>query len=102
MPVVGPEGLTPSVPAFTPGQRWISVSEPELGLGEVRVVSVRAVTISFGATAETRQYVANDDAPLRRAAFRPGDTITLKQGGTRRVESSVERGGLLYYALRRP
>lgn len=83
--------------AFTPGQRWISVSEPELGLGEVRALSGRAVTILFGATGETRQYVASDDAPLRRAAFRVGDTITLKQGGSRRVDSAAERGGLLYY-----
>lgn len=63
----------------------------------MRAVSARAVTISFGATRETRQYVASDEAPLRRAAFRAGDTITLKQGGTRRVSRVAERSGLLFY-----
>ena len=61
-PVSGPES-----PTFRPGQRWISVSEPELGLGLVRAVSGRTVSIWFPATNDTRQYVASADAPLRRA-----------------------------------
>src|SRR5205085_776052 len=88
LPALRTAGLTP-VPAgtagtnsrFTPGQRWISVSEPELGLGEVRTVGARTVTIWFPATRETREYVASDDAPIRRAAFRIGDTIASRTRG---------------------
>jgi ATP-dependent helicase HepA len=83
---------------FQPGQRWISVSEPELGLGEVRAVDARTVTVSFRAAKETRQYTAAN-APLRRAAFRAGDNIRLASGDRADivVEAVVERGGVLYY-----
>lgn len=85
------------MPEFRPGQRWISVSEPELGLGEVRAIGARTVTLWFGATKETRQYVSNDDAPIRRAAFRVGDTIATKSGKSAVVDAVVERSGLLHY-----
>lgn len=83
--------------AFRTGQRWISVSEPELGLGEVRAVGPRSVTMWFAAADETRQYVASDDAPLRRAAFRVGDTVSLSRGGSFTIEAVVEHEGLLRY-----
>ena len=83
--------------AFRTGQRWISVSEPELGLGEVRAVSPRSVTVWFAAAEETRQYVASEDAPLRRAAFRAGDTVTLDRGGSFTIQGVVEDDGLLTY-----
>ncbi len=73
------------------------MSEPELGLGEVRAVGPRTVTLWFGATKESRQYVASDEAPIRRAAFRPGDTITTQDGRTAVVDSVSERNGLLHY-----
>lgn len=85
--------------AFAPGQRWISISEPELGLGQVRTVGARTVTLHFEATRETRQYVANDAAPIRRAAFRAGDTIVSTRSGEHTVASVRERGGLLYYTI---
>src|SRR3954467_14582821 len=83
---------------FVAGQRWISVSEPELGLGEVRAVGPRTVTLWFPATRETREYVANDDAPIRRAAFRIGDTIASRTRGEGVVDAVAERGGLLHYS----
>jgi len=86
-----------SASLFQPGQRWISVSEPELGLGEVRSVGPRTVTLTFPATRESRQYVASADAPLRRAAFRVGDTIRTKAHGEAVVETVTERDGLLVY-----
>ena len=84
-------------PAFRTGQRWISISEPELGLGEVRTVGPRSVTLWFGAANETRQYAASDDAPLRRAAFRVGDTVALGRGGSFIIERIGEADGLLQY-----
>lgn len=81
---------------FYPGQRWISESEPELGLGSVRRVTNRTVTIQFGASAETREY-ARDNAPLRRVRFQVGDTLTSRENATLTVQSVVERGGLIVY-----
>ncbi|MEI2726360.1 MAG: RNA polymerase-associated protein RapA [Verrucomicrobiota bacterium] len=81
---------------FHPGQRWISESEPELGLGSVRRVTLRTVTIGFEASDETREY-ARDNAPLRRVRFRVGDSITCQAGATRIVESVAERAGLIFY-----
>lgn len=89
--------MTPS--RFHPGQRWISVSEPELGLGEVRAVAARTVTLYFPATRESRQYVATDDAPIRRAAFRAGDTIRTRAHGDAVVDAVGERDGLLIYRV---
>ena len=94
-----PAGSTDTRGRFTPGQRWISVSEPELGLGEIRAVGARTVTLWFPATRETREYVANDDAPIRRAAFRIGDTIASRTRGEGVVEAVDERAGLLYYSV---
>lgn len=82
---------------FQIGQRWTSVSEPELGLGEVRTEGARTITLWFEATQETRQYANDGHAPLRRAAFRPGDTITGLAQGEAQVRAVSERNGLLYY-----
>ncbi len=81
---------------FQPGQRWISESEPELGLGSVRRITARTVTIEFGASAETREY-ARDNAPLRRVRFRVGDTITSQANATLTVRAVAERAGLIFY-----
>jgi ATP-dependent helicase HepA len=83
-------------PAFHPGQRWISDSEPELGLGAVLRVSDRTVTVVFRASGETRQYAA-DNAPLRRVRFRLGDSVRAMDNSSLIVESVTERGGLLHY-----
>src|ERR1041384_4500628 len=81
---------------FHPGQRWISESEPELGLGLVRRVTNRTVTVAFGASEETREY-ALDNAPLRRVRFRVGDTIKSHNDLTLVVESVQELKGLIFY-----
>jgi ATP-dependent helicase HepA len=82
---------------FTPGQRWISVTEPELGLGVVRSVGPRTVTLWFPGTRESRQYVVGADAPIRRAAWRAGDSISTGTHGALVVDHVIERDGLLYY-----
>jgi len=81
---------------FFPGQRWISETEPELGLGSVQRVTTRTVTLGFSAARETREY-ARDNAPLRRVRCRSGDTIKSRADVTLRVESVTERAGLIYY-----
>ncbi len=81
--------------AFIPGQRWISESEPELGLGSVLGQDGRLVRIEFPATGETRSYAA--DAPLSRVRFAPGDLAESAEGWQLRVAAVRERGGLLIY-----
>ena len=41
---------------FLPGQRWLSETQTELGLGLVTAVEGRRVSILFPATGETRIY----------------------------------------------
>jgi ATP-dependent helicase HepA len=84
---------------FVPGQRWISITEPELGLGEITRVGPRRLSMSFPAARETRDYASTPDAPLRRAAFHVGDTVTTRGNVTARVDRVLERDGLLYYGL---
>ncbi len=81
---------------FHPGQRWISESEPELGLGSVRRVTNRTVTMAFGASEATREY-ALDNAPLRRVRFRVADTVKDHDDLPLVVESVHERKSLIFY-----
>jgi ATP-dependent helicase HepA len=60
---------------YIAGQRWISETEPELGLGIVLEASDRDVSIHFPASEETRRYAA-ESAPLRRVAFAIGDRVS--------------------------
>ena len=81
---------------FTAGQRWISDTESDLGLGTVLEVEHRQITVVFLATGETRIY-AKETAPLTRVAFLPGDLITSHEGWQLRVDSVREEDGLLSY-----
>lgn len=79
-----------------PGQRWVSDSEPELGLGIVLKAEYGRVEVMFPAAREHRQY-ALKSAPLRRVEFKEGDRIKLHSGESLAVTSVEERAGLLYY-----
>jgi ATP-dependent helicase HepA len=80
---------------FVPGQRWISIAEPELGLGTVLRVEGRTVQLAFPATGVVRHYAAQG-APLTRAEFHAGDRI--RGGGRSFVVDRVERAdGVLRY-----
>lgn len=82
--------------SLTPGQRWVSRTEPELGLGTILEIDERSVVIHFAATEATRRY-AGRDAPLRRVRFHAGDEVTDRDGKSFVVESVVEIDGLLLY-----
>ena len=64
---------------FTPGQRWLSESETELGLGLIKEVDYRLVTVLYPAVEEERTYAKNN-APLSRITFDEGDTLTTGDG----------------------
>lgn len=82
--------------SFQVGQRWISDSESEQGLGTVTSVEQRFVTIIFTATGDSRQY-AKADAPLTRVIFNQDDIIPSHEGWLLKVQSVEENNGLLTY-----
>lgn len=81
---------------FQPGQRWISDSESDQGLGTVTGIEHRFVNIVFTATGESRQY-AKANAPLTRVIFNNGDLIPSHEGWMLKVESTSEAHGILTY-----
>ncbi|MEO5915069.1 MAG: helicase-related protein [Luteolibacter sp.] len=81
---------------WTRGQRWVSDSEPELGLGIITASGGGRVDIRFPAAGEMRCY-ATDTAPLRRVKFLPGDRIKVHSGEEMEVLSVREENGLLIY-----
>lgn len=81
---------------FIPGQRWISDTELQMGLGTVLNVEHRTVTVLFHATGETRIY-AQQSAPLTRVRFTSGDTVRSAEGWELQVTDVEEHDGLLVY-----
>jgi ATP-dependent helicase HepA len=81
---------------FTKGQRWISESEPELGLATVTGTSTGRVQVEFKAASETRTY-AVDQAPLKRVRFRVGEKVRTQADNEFIVKAVIERQGLLTY-----
>ncbi len=79
-----------------PGQRWVSDSEPELGLGIILKAEFGRVEVLFPAASERRQY-ALKSAPLRRVEFKVGDRIKLHDGRQVVVETVEPRAGMLIY-----
>jgi ATP-dependent helicase HepA len=61
---------------FAPNQRWISDTEPELGLGIITEVQHRTITVAFRATAQSRRY-ATANAPLSRLRLHAGEQLAL-------------------------
>jgi len=81
---------------FIPGQRWISESEPELGLATIMQVTSDRVQVEFKTAGETRTY-ALDHAPLQRVRFRIGDKVRTQQDQEFIVQEVSEQQGLLIY-----
>ena len=81
---------------FSLGQRWISDTESDLGLGTVVALEGRQVSILFPASGENRVYSLTE-APVTRVAFNPGDIIRSVEEWELEVESVEEQGELLCY-----
>ncbi|MDE9492208.1 RNA polymerase-associated protein RapA [Xenorhabdus bovienii] len=81
---------------FTLGQRWISDTESELGLGTVVALDTRMVTLLFPASGENRLYARND-SPITRVMFNAGDTLTSHEGWKLKVDEVQQDNGLLIY-----
>ncbi len=81
---------------FIPGQRWISNTESELGLGMILEVEFNRVTVLFLATGDKRVY-ARDNAPLTRVQFAEGDVIDSVESVKITVQQVQKNDGLLTY-----
>ncbi len=84
---------------FTPGQRWLSETQAELGLGLVAEVDARLVRLLFPATGEERSY-ARHNAPLWRAMFGVGDRIRDLDGQDLEITALDDQNGLVIYRVR--
>lgn len=81
---------------FIKGQRFISQTEQELGLGSVEETNHRMVKLAFNAVNESRIY-AKDNAPISRIVFEVGDKIPAKSGWVLHVQSIQHFNGLAIY-----
>ncbi|NJD07280.1 MAG: RNA polymerase-associated protein RapA [Methylococcaceae bacterium] len=81
---------------FVPGQRWISETEPELGLGTIIDIQGNRVSCLFIASSERRTYAAAN-APLARVRFAVGDSVESVDGWTLQVARLEESEGLITY-----
>lgn len=81
---------------FSIGQRWISETEPELGLGHIQKLEGKTLTLVFPLSEEARTY-SNQRPPLKRVKFHIGDQIRLHDDRRIIVESVEEKEGLLFY-----
>ena len=82
---------------FVPGQRWISETEPELGLGTIIAVESNRVTCLFIASNERRMYAA-DNAPLARVKFSVDEVVESADGWKMKVSRVNETGGIITYS----
>lgn len=81
---------------FTIGQRWISDTESDLGLGTIIEEEFRHITVLFLATGETRIY-AKETAPLTRVQFAVGDIVTSHDDWNLEVKAVSDDAGILTY-----
>jgi ATP-dependent helicase HepA len=82
--------------SLKPGQRWVSNTESELGLGIVLEVANRRVVMSFPAAGEKRTY-AVDNAPLSRVRYEVGQQVSNTEGHALVITEVEEHNGCLIY-----
>jgi ATP-dependent helicase HepA len=80
----------------TVGQRWISTSEPTLGLGIVTEIDGDIISIFYPASEENRSY-AFSSSPLVRVLFSPGDEISDRTGLSMIVREVIQKDDIVAY-----
>lgn len=86
-----------SASEYAVGQRWLSNTESELGLGAIVNQDFRSVEVFYPATGESRKYTKND-APLTRLTFEVGDTIKSQDGWSMEVSDiEVSQDVVIYH-----
>jgi len=81
---------------FHPGQRWVSNTEADLGIGFIEKIDGRHLTIIFPAVDETRVY-AMDNAPLSRVKYPLGEQIQTEEGESLTVTGYSEHNHCIVY-----
>ncbi len=81
---------------FRIGQRWISNTESQLGLGIITDLNGRQVSVSFPAASEERIY-STDNPPLSRIIYKEGDEIVTIEQQKICLTEVEERQGLFFY-----
>lgn len=82
---------------FKIGQRLISETEPELGIGTLTEVELRRIVVFFADVDETRIYSAHS-APLVRSELQTGDFAKNKEGTRLSILSRREDDGIYFYS----
>ncbi|MBD3586031.1 RNA polymerase-associated protein RapA [Salinimonas sp. HHU 13199] len=86
-----------SASEYAVGQRWLSNTESELGLGAIVNQDFRSVEVFYPATGESRKYTKND-APLTRLTFEVGDTIKSQDGWSMAVtDTEISQDVVIYH-----
>ena len=86
--------------SYYPGQRWLSETETEYGIGTILAVENRCITVLYRAVMETRVY-AKHSAPLTRVQFEVGDTVTTNNGLCLHIDKIItNRHGVMTYVGR--
>lgn len=84
---------------FATGQRWVSNTEADLGLGIVERCEGRQVQVYFPAAEDVRTY-AVDNAPISRVSYEIGDAIVMVDGTEFSVTDTGEQDEcILYFGL---
>lgn len=81
---------------YISGQRFISLAEPELGLGIISELQGRQITVKFPLVEENRVY-SSMNTPLIRCQFSQGDSFSTNNGDKHIVEKVSELDGLYFY-----
>jgi len=84
--------------SFSVGQRYLSTTELELGLGIITQVDHRMIEILFPAADERRTY-ASANAPLSRITFKIGDQVTDREGNEYTVVEFTDNNGVFIYLV---
>ena len=81
---------------FEIGQRWVSNSEAELGLGIIKDNTGRRLEVSFPAAGEQRTYAAKI-APLSRVQYPVGDRVKTNEDVSFLITARHDLNGCLIY-----
>ena len=84
------------VSPFTLGQRWVSNTEPDLGLGVVTNIDGRHINLHFPAAGEDRTYATNN-CPLSRVIYRVGESVSDHEQKAYTVVAVDDMDGFLSY-----
>jgi ATP-dependent helicase HepA len=81
---------------FVLGQRWVSQTESELGLGIVVAMEGRHITVRFPVAEEDRVYAQNN-SPLARVIYQVGETLNDQNQNVYTVSGVEDIDGLKCY-----